>query len=127
MPDFGTGRCDFPGGCAKTLFRSVKEKLYTLPDSAILYSGHDYLPGGRPLRWEAMVGEQKRSNVHIRAETKEEDFVKFRTSRDATLSAPRLYYPSLQVNIAAGKLPKPEKNGISYLRLPVNVFKQKKD
>lgn len=126
MPDFGTGRCDFPGGCAKTLFRSVKERLYTLPDSTILYSGHDYLPGGRPLRWEAMVGEQKRSNIHIRAETKEEDFVKFRTTRDGTLSAPRLYYPSVQFNIAAGNFPKPEKNGVSYLKFPVNVFKKNK-
>lgn len=124
LPDFGTGRCDFPGGCAKTLFRSVKERLYTLPDSTILYSGHDYLPGGRPLRWEAMVGEQKRANIHIKAETKEEDFVKFRTARDTTLSAPRLYYPSVQFNIAAGNFPKPEKNGISYLKLPVNVFKK---
>jgi glyoxylase-like metal-dependent hydrolase (beta-lactamase superfamily II) len=125
MPDYGTGRCDFPGGNARTLFRSVTERLYTLPDSTLLYSGHDYLPGGRPLRWEAMVGEQKRANIHLRADTQEDDFVKFRADRDATLSAPRLLFPSIQVNLDAGRLPQPASNGISYLRLPLNTMQRR--
>lgn len=124
MPDLGTGRCDFPGGDAQTLFCSVTDRLYTLPDSTILYSGHDYLPSGRPLRWEAMVGEQKRANIHLRSETRDEDFVKFRTARDATLAAPKIYFPSIQVNIDAGRLPRPTHQGVSFLKLPLNIFKK---
>lgn len=105
MPDAGTGRCDFPGGSAKVLFRSVSQKLYTLPDNYEIFTGHDYQPQGRPLCFSASVGAQKRENIHIKSSTREEDFVRFRQERDRTLDLPRLFYPSLQVNIDAGRLP----------------------
>jgi hypothetical protein len=100
----------------------VTTKLYSLPDSTILYSGHDYQPEGRPIRWEAMVGEQKRSNIHINQNTSEEQFVTFRQGRDRNLTAPRYFFPSLQVNINGGQLPKPAENGVSYLKLPLNLL-----
>lgn len=105
MPDYGTGRCDFPGASAAQLFRSVTEKLYTLPEHVLIYTGHDYCPQGRALRFQATVGEEKRENIHIKSTTREADFVRFRSERDATLDMPRLFYPSLQVNIDAGRLP----------------------
>lgn len=120
MPDAGTGRCDFPQGDAKSLFQSVTH-LYSLPDSTKVYVGHDYQPGGRKLEFQTTIGASKQRNVHLRSDTDEADFVAFRKARDATLSAPRLLLPSLQINIAAGELPVPESNGISYLKLPLKV------
>lgn len=119
MPDSGTGRCDFPGGDARALYRSVTQRLYVLPDATRVFTGHDYQPDGRPLRFAATIGEQKRDNIHLKAATSEEEYVAFRTKRDATLKAPRLLYPSLQVNIEAGRLPCPEANGRRYLKLPL--------
>ncbi|RMG20949.1 MAG: MBL fold metallo-hydrolase [Deltaproteobacteria bacterium] len=123
MPDYGTGRCDFPGGDARALYRSVTERLYTLPDETRVFVGHDYQPGGRELKYESTIGEEKRSNKQLRAETTEEEFVKFRTERDATLDAPRLLFQSVQVNVDAGRLPRPARNGIRYLKIPINVFR----
>jgi glyoxylase-like metal-dependent hydrolase (beta-lactamase superfamily II) len=105
MPDSGTGRCDFPAACASALYASVHEVLYGLPDSTRVFTGHDYRPGGRDVRFVSTIGEEKKSNIHLREETKLEDFKKFRTERDKTLSPPRLLMPSLRVNIAAGRLP----------------------
>lgn len=119
MPDYGTGRCDFPRGSSDALFRSIHEKLYALPDDTRVFTGHDYQPGGRPLRFESTIGEEKRNNIQLKAETTREQFVRFRTERDKTLSAPRLLLPSIQVNIAAGCFPPPESNGVSYLKFPL--------
>lgn len=119
MPDFGTGRCDFPAGSAKDLYHSVHEKLYKLPDETRVLTGHDYQPGGRELKYESTIGESKKSNIQLKKETTEEEFVEFRTKRDATLAAPRLLLPSIQVNIDAGHLPEVEDNGTSYLKIPV--------
>lgn len=118
MPDYGTGRCDFPSGSANDLFNSV-QKLYKLSDETKVYTGHDYQPGGRPLKFQSTIGEQKKNNIHLKIETTREDFVKFRTERDKTLSAPRLLLPSLQINIDAGHLPASEDNGIRYLKIPI--------
>jgi len=121
MPDMGTGRCDFPGGSADDLYNSV-QKIYELPDATRVFVGHDYQPGGREVECETTVGQQKQKNVQIPATRSRQDFVKFRTERDATLSAPRLLFHSVQVNIDAGQLPSPNANEIRYLRIPVNVF-----
>ncbi len=121
MPDFGTGRCDFPGGSAETLYDSI-QKLYALPDDTRLFVGHDYQPGGRELAFEVSVAESKASNKHVKADTTKEEFVGFRTERDAQLSVPKLILPSLQVNMRAGILPEPEGNGTRYLKLPINLF-----
>jgi glyoxylase-like metal-dependent hydrolase (beta-lactamase superfamily II) len=118
MPDSGTGRCDFPAGSAEQLFDSI-QKLYQLPDSTRVFTGHDYQPNGRPLRFEATIGEEKKSNIQLKDVTSKDDFVAFRTARDKTLSAPRLLLPSIQVNIDAGHLPAPESNGKSYLKVPL--------
>jgi glyoxylase-like metal-dependent hydrolase (beta-lactamase superfamily II) len=119
MPDGGTGRCDFPGGSAEVLYNSIHEKLYAYSDDHLVYVGHDYQPGGRELRFVGTLGEQKRTNIHIKTETTKDEFVVFRKKRDATLSAPKLLLPSLQVNIRGGRLPEVEYNGVSYLKLPV--------
>lgn len=119
MPDYGTGRCDFPAGSAKDLYNSISQKLYKLADDIRVFVGHDYQPGGRPLRWESTIGEQKASNKQLRGETTEEEFVKFRTDRDSTLSAPRLLYQSIQINIAAGQLPDEDALGQTYLKIPL--------
>lgn len=119
MPDFGTGRCDFPGGSPQKLFRSIKQKIYTLPSKTKIYVGHDYQPGGRELRYCTSVKEQKKTNIHLKAKTKEKDFVEMRRGRDNKLSTPRLLYPSLQVNIQAGRLPRKTKTGHGFLKLPV--------
>jgi glyoxylase-like metal-dependent hydrolase (beta-lactamase superfamily II) len=119
MPDFGVARCDFPKGSAETLYDSVTEKLYTLPDDTRVFTAHDYQPEGRELKFESTIGESKRSNIHINAETNKEDFVKFRTERDKTLAAPKLLLPSVQVNADGGHFPKPEDNKVSYLKIPV--------
>lgn len=119
MPDYGTGRCDFPAGSADTLYTSVHEKLYKLPDHYRVFVGHDYMPNGRPLAFESTIGEEKAKNIQLKAETTRNQFVEFRTKRDKTLSAPRLLLPSVQINIDAGHLPIAEANGTSYLKIPV--------
>lgn len=119
MPDYGTGRCDFPGGSAEELFHSVN-RLYELPDETIVYVGHDYQPGNRELRFRTTIGESKSENIQLKAGTKKAEFVTLREARDRSLKAPLLLYPSLQVNIVAGKLPEEESNGISYLRIPLS-------
>lgn len=121
MPDYGTGRCDFPKGSAKDLYHSVMANLYSLPDDTKVFVGHDYQPGGRELKFETTIGESKRSNIQLKATTKEEEFIQFREKRDSTLNAPRLLLPSIQVNIEAGKMPPAEDNGKAYLKLPLNV------
>ena len=119
MPDFGVARCDFPGGSAETLFDSVHNKLYSLPDETRVFTGHDYQPGGRELKFQTTIAESKKSNIHIKEGTSAEAFVKMRTERDKTLSAPKLLLPSIQVNVAAGRFPKAESNELSYLKLPL--------
>ncbi len=119
MPDVGTARCDFPGGDAATLFRSTR-RLLELPDATRMFMCHDYPDGRREHRCETSVGEQKRSNLHVHAGATEQEFVGWRTERDATLPMPRLILPSIQVNIRAGHMPPPEDNGVTYLKIPVN-------
>jgi len=119
MPDYGTARTDFPGGCARTLYRSIR-RLLSLPPETKLYMCHDYQPGGRAVAWQTTVAEQRASNLHIKDGVSEDDFVKFREQRDKTLSAPALILPAIQVNIRGGRLPPPDANGTVYLRLPVN-------
>lgn len=120
MPDFGTGRCDFPSGSANDLYHSVHERLYSLPDDTKVYTGHDYLPNGRPLKFMATIGEEKAENIQLKKQTTREEFVRFRTERDRALSAPKLLLPSVQVNIDAGRLPPPSPNGKRYLKIPVS-------
>jgi len=121
MPDYGAGRCDFPAGDARDLYNSVNTRLYTLPDTTRVFVGHDYMPGGRALAYESTIGEQKASNVQLPAGRDEEDFVAFRTQRDASLAAPKLLYQSVQVNINAGHLPPEENNGRRYFRVPIQT------
>lgn len=122
MPDFGTARCDFPGGNAVILFQSVK-KILSLPKETRLFTCHDYLPEGRSeYVSESSVAKQKQSNIHVHDGVAENEFVKMRKGRDAKLAAPKLILPSLQVNIRAGTLPPAEKSGGVFLRLPVNAF-----
>jgi glyoxylase-like metal-dependent hydrolase (beta-lactamase superfamily II) len=118
-PDFGSARCDFPGGDAATLYRSV-QRLYRLPPETRLFLCHDYPPDGRTPRCEWSVAEQRETNIHIDARTSEEAFVALRRERDATLSMPALILPAVQVNIRAGDLPEPESNGTRYLRVPLD-------
>ena len=122
MPDYGTARADFPGGDARTLYRSIR-KLMELPGGTRLFMCHDYLPkGGRThYAWETTVAEERARNVHAHDGVSEEDFVKMRTTRDATLSAPTLLMPSIQVNMRAGKLPPADVNGVHYLRVPITL------
>jgi glyoxylase-like metal-dependent hydrolase (beta-lactamase superfamily II) len=120
MPDFGTARCDFPGGSAETLYNSI-QKILALPDATRIFVGHDYkAPGRDEYAWETTVGEQKAKNVHIGAGKAKDEFVKARTTRDAQLAMPKLIVPSLQVNMRAGRMPEPEDNGVTYLKVPVN-------
>jgi glyoxylase-like metal-dependent hydrolase (beta-lactamase superfamily II) len=121
MPDIGTARCDFPGGDAHTLYRSV-QRLYALPPETRLFMCHDYPPPARDPAWETTVAEQRDKNIHIRDDVSEADFVQRRTARDATLEMPNLIIPSVQVNIRAGNLPPPENNGVSYLKVPLNAL-----
>lgn len=107
MPDFGTGRCDFPGGSAGDLYDSVVQKLYTLPDATRVFVGHDYQPGGRPLAFETTIGAAKTANKQLRGDTSRDQFTAWRTARDATLSNPRLLFQSVQINCNAGILPGP--------------------
>lgn len=121
MPDGGTARCDFPGGSAATLYRSIR-RLYALPDATRVFVCHDYGPGGRAVACETTIGEQKRANIHVRADTGEAQFVQVREARDATLAIPALMLPAVQVNIRAGALPEAEDNGVRYLKLPLDRF-----
>jgi len=121
MPDSGTARCDFPGGDAATLYRSIHERLFALPDETRVFVCHDYQPGGRELKYETTIGEQRRTNIHIREGISEAEFVAMRKARDATLAVPALILPSVQVNIRAGALPPPAANGVRYLVLPLDV------
>jgi glyoxylase-like metal-dependent hydrolase (beta-lactamase superfamily II) len=107
MPDSGVGRCDFPGGSAATLYDSVWGKIYRFPESYAVFVGHDYQPGGRPVRFRSTVGEQKSANIHLKETTSKADFVKFREARDKTLSAPRLLNPSLDWNLGAHQIVRP--------------------
>ena len=119
-PDFGTARCDFPGGSAETLYQSI-QKILALPEATRIFVGHDYkAPGRDEYAWETTVAEQKAFNIHVGAGKPAEEFVSMRTQRDSTLAMPRLIIPSLQVNMRAGQMPPPEDNGISYLKVPVN-------
>lgn len=122
MPDGGTGRCDFPAGSARDLYQSITQKLYTLPDSTRVFVGHDYQPGGREVKWETTIGEQKRGNVQLKADTSEEEFIQFRAARDKMLAAPKLLFQSVQVNIDAGMMPKPTDDKKRYLKIPINIF-----
>lgn len=119
MPDYGTARADFPGGDARTLYRSIR-RLLALPEGTRLFLCHDYkAPGREEYRWETTVGDQRRANKHIHDGVSEDDFVAMREARDATLAVPKLLLPSIQVNVRAGQLPEAEANGVRYLRIPV--------
>ncbi len=120
MPDIGTARCDFPGGDAKTLYKSIK-KLLSFPSDTKIYMCHDYPPGGRSVRYQTTVEEQNQSNVHVNQGVKEEEFIQMRTKRDQTLEMPVLILPAIQVNIRAGRMPPSEDNGTSYLKIPINL------
>ena len=121
MPDVGSARCDFPGGCAAQLYRSVRS-LLALPPATRLFMCHDYPPAGREAKWETTVAEQRAHNIHIHDGVTEEQFVEMRTRRDATLPMPVLILPAIQVNISAGQLPDAEENGVRYLKIPLNAF-----
>jgi glyoxylase-like metal-dependent hydrolase (beta-lactamase superfamily II) len=120
MPDYGTARCDFPGGDARTLYRSI-QRVLALPPQTRLYMCHDYLPGGRPAQHISTVAEQRAANIHVHEGVSEDDFVAMRQARDATLKLPVLILPSVQVNMRAGSLPPPEDNGVRYLKIPLNA------
>ena len=120
MPDYGTARCDFPGGDARTLFRSIN-KVLSLPPETQLYMCHDYQPGGREVQYVSTVGDEREKNVHVRNGISEEEFVAMRHARDATLGMPTLILPSVQVNMRAGQLPEPEANGTRYIKIPLNA------
>jgi glyoxylase-like metal-dependent hydrolase (beta-lactamase superfamily II) len=122
MPDFGTARCDFPGGDARQLYRSIR-KIFALPGETRLFMCHDYkAPGREEYRWETTVAEERRHNVHVHDGISEDEFVTMRNARDRTLDMPRLIIPSVQVNMRAGELPPPEEDGHRYLKVPLNVL-----
>lgn len=123
MPDYGTGRCDFPAGDPRDLYTSVTQRLYSLPDDTRVFVGHDYQPGGRPLAFMSTIGEEKAKNVQLPASRSEAEFVAFRSERDAGLSAPKLLFQSVQANIDAGSLPPADDNGRRYFRIPINLPK----
>jgi glyoxylase-like metal-dependent hydrolase (beta-lactamase superfamily II) len=122
MPDGGTARADFPGGDARILFRSTRKILETLPLGTRLFMCHDYGPNGRDIKWETTVADERVQNIHVGDGISEDDFVKMREARDATLGMPRLIVPSLQVNIRAGHLPEPDTSGRTFLKVPVNAL-----
>lgn len=121
MPDFGTARCDFPGGDARQLYRSI-QRLLALPPDTRVYTGHDYQPGGRPLSFESTVASQRAANIHVGGDAGEEEFVAKRMERDATLSVPALMLPAVQVNMRGGQLPVADANGKRYLKIPLNAL-----
>jgi glyoxylase-like metal-dependent hydrolase (beta-lactamase superfamily II) len=119
MPDVGTARCDFPGGDAATLYRSVR-RILSYPDATRLFMCHDYPPSARAIQFETTVKAQKRDNIHVHEGVTEAEFVKMRSERDVTLDMPLLIIPAIQVNIRAGQFPAPESNGVAYLKTPLN-------
>ena len=121
MPDGGTARADFPGGDAQALYCSMR-RILSLPPETRLFTGHDYQPGGRAPQWEATVAQQRQHNIHMHDGVSEEDFVRMRQEKDRMLAFPGLLLDALQVNIRGGRLPEPEANGVSYLKIPVNRF-----
>jgi glyoxylase-like metal-dependent hydrolase (beta-lactamase superfamily II) len=121
MPDYGTARCDFPGGSVEQLFYSV-QRIYALPASTRLFMCHDYQPGGRELRFVTTVAEQKRANMQLREGTTKQEYANIRKTRDAQLDMPALILPAIQINIRAGEFPMPEANGTTYLKIPLNLF-----
>ena len=121
MPDYGTARCDFPGGDAATLYHSI-QKVLALPAQTLLHLCHDYPPNSRAPVWVTTVAEQREKNIHVHEGISQADFVAMRTARDKTLAMPTLILPAVQVNVRAGKLPPPENNGLSYLKIPVNAL-----
>lgn len=122
MPDYGTARCDFPGGDARILYRSI-QRVFALPPATRLFMCHDYkAPGRDEYAHETSVAAERETNIHVRDGISEEDFVRMRTERDATLAMPRLILPSVQVNMRAGKMPPAEDNGQVYLKVPINLF-----
>jgi glyoxylase-like metal-dependent hydrolase (beta-lactamase superfamily II) len=122
MPDSGSARCDFPGGDARRLYRSVVDRLFALPATTRVFVCHDYRPGGREAHCETTVAEQRRANVHLNDGVDEAAFVRLRAERDATLEVPNLIVAAVQVNIRAGHLPPTEPDGVRYLRAPLDVF-----
>ena len=127
MHDYGTGRCDFPSGSAADLYDSVQDRLYSFPDEARVFPGHDYMPDDRDLAWETTIGKSKAENPHLRPETALEEFVSLRQARDKALDAPRLLFQSVQFNIDGGQLPPPGSTGIRYFKMPVNMRKATDD
>jgi glyoxylase-like metal-dependent hydrolase (beta-lactamase superfamily II) len=121
QPDSGSARCDFPGGSAAVLYDSI-ERILALPDETRLFTGHDYRPNGRPAQWESTVAQQKRDNTHIGGGRDRDSYIQMREARDKTLSLPELMLAALQVNLRGGRLPEPEDNGRSYLKIPLNAF-----
>ena len=119
MPDGGTARADFPGGDARTLFRSI-QKILALPDNTRMFVCHDYMPNGRDVKWETTVSEQKQNNIHIGDAIHEDEFVKLREKRDSTLGMPKLIMPSIQVNMRAGNMPQSEDDGSTFLKVPIS-------
>ena len=121
MPDSGTARCDFPGGDAGMLYDSV-QRILSLPENTRLYMCHDYAAGGRDYKNESTVADERGNNIHLKGGKSRDDYIKLRQGRDATLPVPALLLPAIQVNIRAGRLPEPEANGVSYLKIPLNKF-----
>jgi glyoxylase-like metal-dependent hydrolase (beta-lactamase superfamily II) len=124
MPDYGTGRCDFPAGSADSLYDSITSRIYSFSSQTRIFVGHDYQPNGREVKFETTVGDQKTSNVQLNKKTSREDFVNFRKERDKGLRAPRLLFQSVQVNIAGGDFPETNAGEKGLLKIPVNVFRQ---
>mmetsp|Transcript_17852 Transcript_17852/g.31088 ORF Transcript_17852/g.31088 Transcript_17852/m.31088 type:complete len:146 (+) Transcript_17852:82-519(+) len=127
MPDFGSGRCDFPKGCADDLYTSIHDVLYALPAETRVFVGHDYQPGGRELKYETTIGESKEKNNHLKASTSREEFVNWRRNRDATLNPPKLLFQSLQVNLNNGNLPPKHGNNARYMVIPLNSLEDTDD
>ncbi|MDS1138024.1 MBL fold metallo-hydrolase [Nitratireductor indicus] len=121
MPDGGSARADFPGGDARTLYRSI-QRVLSLPGDMRLFMCHDYGPNGRDIQWETSVADEKQHNIHVGHGTSEDEFVAMREARDATLSMPKLIIPSLQVNMRAGQMPPKDKDGKTFLKVPVNTL-----
>jgi len=121
MPDVGTARADFPGGDARQLYQSIR-RLLDLPSQTAIYVCHDYPPASRQPQWKTTVGEQRAANIHVRDGIGEEEFIRMRQARDATLEVPTLILPSIQINVRGGQLPPPDDNGVSYLRIPLNAL-----
>jgi len=126
MPDFGTARCDFPGGSSSDLHSSVKRLYDELSDDVRVFVGHDYQPGGRELLFQTTIGEEKTTNKQLKADTSGEEFAKWRSERDSQLGMPKLIIPAMQANLRNGEMPKPESNGVSYMKIPINLLGGKK-